>query len=255
MHTLHATLLTAHIIVGTIAVFAFWLPVIARKGGPLHVRAGRIYAWTMYAVSATAIVMSLAVLFDPVGIRFPDRDLQMQTAFAVANGNRMFATFLLMLGLLVLSALRHGLLALRVRRGEVDALRATSHRLLIVTLGVMGVIVSVIGFRNWELLLMIFGVLSISGSISMLRETLRPKLTPREALIAHFDGLIGTGIGAYTALFAFGGREFLSTLLSGQWQVVPWVTPAIIGMLAGAWLKRQYSETRAKREYTERSTA
>ena len=255
MHTLHASLLTAHIIVGTIAVFAFWLPVIARKGSPLHVKAGRIYSWTMYAVSATAIVMSAAVLYDPVGIRFPERGLEMQTAFAVANGNRMFAMFLLMLGLLVLSALRHGLLALRVRRGEAGALRATSHRILLVTLGTMGVVVSIIGFRNWELLLMIFGVLSVSGSIGMLREARRPQLTPREALIAHFDGLIGTGIGAYTALFAFGGREFLSTLLSGQWQVIPWVTPAIVGMLAGAWLKRQYSEPRAKREYTERSTA
>lgn len=255
MHTLHASLLTAHIVVGTIAIFAFWLPVIARKGSPLHVKAGRIYAWTMYGVSATAIVMSMAVLFDPVGIRFPERGLEMEAAFDVANGNRMFAMFLLMLGLLVLSTLRHGLLALRVRRGETDALRATGHRVLLVTLGIMGVVVSIIGLRNREMLLIIFGVLSISGSIGMLREARRPQLTPREALIAHFNGLIGTGVGAYTALFAFGGREFLSSLLSGQWQVLPWVTPAIVGTAVVAWMKRQYSESRAKREYTERSTA
>ena len=192
MHSFHAALLAAHIATGTVAVFAFWLPVIARKGGRFHITAGRAYTGAMYAVSVTAIVMSVAVLLDPVGIRFPDRDLSMETAFAVANGNRMFALFLLMLGLLVLGAMRHGLLALRVRRGE-DALAS--------------------------------------------------------------NGLIGTGIGAYTALFAFGGREFLSGLLTGQWQVLPWIAPAIIGTLATARLKRQYSEARATRQYRARSAA
>ncbi|MEO1266157.1 MAG: hypothetical protein AAFV26_10680, partial [Pseudomonadota bacterium] len=87
MHTLHAALLAAHIAIGTVAIFVFWLPIFARKGGPLHVKAGRIYSWTMYAVSATAIVMSTAVLLDPVGVRFPDRNLEMSRAFAVAEGN------------------------------------------------------------------------------------------------------------------------------------------------------------------------
>ena len=198
--------------------------------------------------------MSVAVLLDPVGIRFPDRDLSMETAFAVANGNRMFALFLLMLGLLVLGAMRHGLLALRVRRGE-DALASNGHRALLAAMGITGIAVGIIGYRNGELLLMIFSVLALSGSIGMLRETRSRSLDPREALIAHFNGLIGTGIGAYTALFAFGGREFLSGLLTGQWQVLPWIAPAIIGTLATARLKRQYSEARATRQYRARSAA
>lgn len=241
MHTFHAGLLAAHIATGTIAIFAFWLPILARKGSPLHITAGRVYVWTMYAVSASAIAMSVAVLFDPVGVRFPDRNLSLDRAFAVANGNRMFALFLLMLGILVLSALRHGLLALRERRGE-RVLNRPGHRALIILLGVMGIGVGVIGFRNDELLLMIFAVLSVSGSFNMLRESWQRQLTPREALIAHFNGLIGTGIGAYTALFAFGGREFLSGLLSGQWQVVPWIAPAVIGTMIVARMKRQYPQ-------------
>ena len=254
MHNVHALLLAAHIATGTVAIFAFWLPVVARKGGRFHVTAGRVYTWAMYAVSATAITMSAMVLLDPVGIRFPGRNLSMDTAFAVANGNRMFALFLLMLGLLVLSALRHGLLALRVRRGE-DVLSTPSHRALIVALGVMGIVVGVVGFRNGELLLMIFAVISVFASVGMIRETRSGGLTPRQALIAHFDGLIGTGVGAYTALFAFGGREFLSGLLGGQWQVVPWILPAIIGTIAVSRMKRRYREPRVSQGYPEGSAA
>lgn len=254
MHDIHAFLLTAHIVTGTVAVFGFWLPVIARKGGRFHVSAGRIYSWAMYAVSATAIAMSAMVLFDPVGIRFPGRDLPMDRAFAIASGNRTFALFLFMLGLLVLAGLRHGLLALRVRRGE-DALSTPGHRALIVALGVMGVVVGVVGLRNGELLLMIFAVVSVLASVGMIRETRSGGLTPREALIAHFDGLIGTGVGAYTALFAFGGREFLSGLLSGQWQVLPWITPAIVGTIVVGLMKRRYREPRAAHGFRERSAA
>lgn len=121
-------------------------------------------------------------------------------------------------------------------------LNRPGHRALIVSLGILGVAVGIIGFLNEEILLMVFAALSISGSIGMLRESWQQKLTPREALIAHFNGLIGTGIGAYTALFAFGGREFLSALLSGQWQVLPWITPAIVGTIIVARMKRQYPE-------------
>lgn len=254
MHAFHNALLAIHIATGTVAIVAFWLPVLARKGGPLHVQAGRVYTWTMYAVSATALTMSAAVLLDPIGVRFPDRNLPLDQAMAVANGNRMFALFLLMLGLLVLSALRHGMLALRARRGE-DVLRTTGHRALLVTLGVTGVAVGIVGVRNEQLLLMIFSVLAVSGSIGMLRESLRTSLTPREALVAHFNGLIGTGVGAYTALFAFGGREFLSNLLTGQWQVVPWVAPAVIGTLVLARMKRRYGERPATKLQQRERTA
>ena len=54
-----------------VALVLFWVPVAARKGSPLHVRAGRYYSTVMYAVSATAFVASVMVLIDPIGIRRP----------------------------------------------------------------------------------------------------------------------------------------------------------------------------------------
>ncbi|MEL6215044.1 MAG: hypothetical protein AAFQ99_05130, partial [Pseudomonadota bacterium] len=66
------------------------------------------------------------------------------------------------------------------------------------------------------------------------------KWTRGEMVFAHLNGLLGTGIGAYTAVFAFGGSRLLAELLPGQLQVIPWVTPAIVGTIAVARMKRHY---------------
>ena len=99
----------------------------------------------------------------------------------------------------MLSSLRHGTLALRARRGE-SVLRTPAHRALLVSLGAAGLLVGVVGVANGQLLLMIFAVLSFSGSAG---------------------------------------------LLSGQWQILPWVAPAIIGTLAISRLKRRYGDRKA----------
>ena len=239
MYQLHQALLYIHIAVGSIAIFIFWLPVLARKGSALHIRAGRIYTWTMYGVVISALTMCVMVLFDPIGAGSPTRDLDMETALRFASRSRTFALFLLMLSLLVLSGLRHGLLALKARH-DPTALRRPSHIALVVSLGLVGLAVGITGFSERQVLLMVFSVISMSASLSMLREIRLPRLEPRQALIAHFNGLIGTGIGAYTALFAFGGSRLLAEILSGQWQVIPWITPAIIGTIAIRQLAKRY---------------
>jgi len=56
----------------------------------------------------------------------------------------------------------------------------------------------------------------------------------------HLNGMIGSGIGAYTAFFAFGGRSLLGELLPGQWQVIPWVLPTVIGVIAASRVSRRW---------------
>ncbi|MEM7611779.1 MAG: hypothetical protein AAF270_08885 [Pseudomonadota bacterium] len=241
MHIVHDWLLQIHIGIGALALIAFWLPVATRKGSANHIKAGRLYVYSMYAVAVSALMMSAMVYLDPIGIRFPERNLEMERAMNIANQSRMFAAFLFMLGLLVLSGLRHGLLALKTRQ-QADALRTLPHRTLIIALGVVGLVVGISGLQNMQLLLIIFGALSVSASVSMLRESRIAKLTANQRIIAHFSGLIGTGIGAYTALFAFGGSRLLSQVLSGQWQVIPWIAPAIIGTIAIRRTQRQYQQ-------------
>ena len=239
MTAIHSLLVNMHIAVGAVALILFWIPVLSRKGSPVHRRAGRYYSTAMYAVSVTAFAASVLVLIDPVGIRRPGLELEAEEMAELAEQFRSFSLFLLMLSILVFTSVRHGLLALREKK-EVGILRTPLHRGLILTLGLMGIAVGVIGVERGALLLMIFGGISLSGAIGMYRESRPERLSHSERIIAHLGGLIGSGIGAYTAFFAFGGSRLLAEVLPGQWQVVSWVVAPIIGTVAISWLTRRY---------------
>ena len=239
MNALHSFLVSSHVIVGAAALVLFWIPVLARKGSPLHVRAGRAYSIAMYVVSITAFVASVIVLADPIAIRRPGEVLDAETAAVLARQFRIGSLFLLMLSVLVFSSVHHGLMALRERRSP-GILKTPWHRGLIVSLGLLGLYVGIIGVRNDALLLMIFGSISLFASFGMFRETLPDRLDRRERVVAHLGGLIGSGIGAYTAFFAFGGARFLRELLPGQWQVLAWIIAPIIGTIAINRLSRRY---------------
>ena len=239
MTTFHTLLVYSHIAFGTIALILFWIPVAARKGSPLHVRAGRYYSTVMYLVSGTAFVASLMVLADPIGIRRPGEAISGAEAAQLEQSFRLGAMFLLMLSVLVVTSVRHGLLALRERKAP-GILRTPAHRALLLTLGATGVGVGYLGVSHGLVLLMIFGGVAIVAFIRMFRETLPERLTASERTIAHLGGLIGSGIGAYTAFFAFGGARFMAQLLPGQWQALAWVIAPIIGTIAISRMNRQY---------------
>ena len=61
-----------------------------------------------------------------------------------------------------------------------------------------------------------------------------------EWMVAHLSAMIGAGIGTHTAFFVFGGSRFLAELLSGQWILIPWVGPGVVGTIATIWLARKY---------------
>ncbi len=241
MTAVHSFLVTSHIVVGAAALVLFWIPMLAKKGSRLHVGAGKAYTTAMYIVSITAFFASVMVLADPIGIRRPGADLDLEAIERLSTNFRISSLFLLMLSVLVFSSVHHGLMALRERTSP-GILKTPWHRGMIVTLGVLGITVGIIGVRVDAILLMIFGGISMFGSFGMFRETLPDRLDAKERLIAHLGGLIGSGIGAYTAFFAFGGSRYLAELLPGQWQVVSWIIAPVIGTIAINRLSRRYQK-------------
>lgn len=243
MTTLHSILVNIHIAAGAVALPLFWLPALAKKGSPLHVRAGKVYVITMYVVSITAFVASIMVLMDPIGIRRPGETPDPGTAARLAATFRMFSLFLLMLSVLIFASLRHGIAALRARRAP-GLLARGSHRAVLAALGVLGIAVAAIGLAERQVLLIVFGLISLSGAVTMIRDTLATGPEARTMVVAHLNALIGTGIGAYTAFFAFGGARLLRDVLPGQWQVIPWILPAIVGTIAINRLRRPWDARR-----------
>lgn len=239
MTTLHTLLVTTHIAAGALALVLFWIPAIARKGGRVHVRSGQAYLLAMYAVSITALLASLLVLADPLGVRRAGGIVEPDAAARLSTTYRVNSLFLLMLAVLVMSNLRHGVLALRARRAP-DALRSVGHRCNIALLGLLAVGVGTIGILYTQVLLMVFAGISIASALGMWRESRIVNPTTRELVMAHLSGLIGSGIGAYTAFFAFGGSRLLADLLVGQWMILAWIAPSIIGTIAISRLKRPF---------------
>ena len=239
MTTLHGLFVDAHIAVASIALLLFWVPAFARKGSPLHVGAGRVYAVCMYIVTVSAFVVSLMVIADPLGIRYPDGLPAGADAARVAAGNRAGSLFLLMLSVLVFASVRHGMAALR-ERTRPGTLARPQHRGMLVALAALGLVSLGLGLQFGHLLLIIFGGVGVLAAIGMFRETRKPGMSHRELVVVHLNGMIGSGIGAYTAFFAFGGRSFLGEVLPGQWQVIPWILPTVIGVIAGSRISRRW---------------
>jgi hypothetical protein len=91
-----------------------------------------------------------------------------------------------------------------------------------------------------QMLLMIFSGVGLYAAVGMLQDIRAAKQRKANLIKAHLGAVIGSGIGAYTAFFAFGGARFLGEVLTGQWQIVPWVLPTLIGFAAIRLWSRQY---------------
>lgn len=239
MYQLHHFALIFHISCGAVALVIFWIPVLTRKGSPIHKKIGRIFVYGMTAIAVSGILLSSITLFDPVGLRTNGQQLPMADAFQMAEMARVFALFLLMLSCLVLTAARHATLVLKAKRDR-SLLRTPFHVGSQIMTGVLAVVTGVVGVLYSQPLLIVFFFIGAAGAYGTLRYTFKARLDKNEWIIEHIGSTIGTGIAAYTAFFAFGGRELIGRLMDGPWQLVPWVLPTIIGTIYSRRLVTQY---------------
>ncbi|TQV70946.1 hypothetical protein FLL45_21710 [Aliikangiella marina] len=238
-HLTHQALLYLHIIAGAVALVVFWIPVIAKKGSSIHTRFGFYFTSLMYTISLSGLVMSIMVLTDPIAVRLPANEMSPEQLSRYIEINRNSSIFLLMLSLLVLTNVRQSILVLKAKSDRA-MLKKPAELSLVLLLGFAGVIVGYIGISKGNVLFQIFAGVSILNSIGSLHYIYKPNFQQREWLIAHLGNIIGAGIGAYTAFFAFGGRRFFAELLPGIWQIVPWIIPAVVGIIATQLLNRKY---------------
>jgi hypothetical protein len=191
----------------------------------------------MYAVAGSGALMAIMVLAAPLVIRAgmisQNTDLEL-----LAYRLRIFWVFLFYLSILSFTTTRHAFAVLKVKDKR-NELRTFSYLSPIVLLLVGAPMLFYIGYANSIVLHMVFSVLGFMVGMSMLRYCLKEKAKAREWIIEHITSTIGSGIGAYTAFIAFGGRTLLSDL--GEWQMLFWIAPGVIGSIASAVLCRKYA--------------
>jgi hypothetical protein len=235
MYAIHQSLLAAHIFVGAVALASFWVPVFARKGSPWHVKAGMLYSRCMIAVAWTAIALCAVIAIDPLGSHGVGA-VPPERAAEIVSQSRLFGAFLAFLGLTTLSGIRNGLRAVKARRepGWRPTRGDVTLDLAVVASGVAMLIMGLV-YRN-----PLFIGLSLTVLIIRLMRVRRATAQRFSWWSEHLSAMLGTGIGAYTAFFVFGGRRLFSAYLPGGWELLPWFLPTVIGVPAISLTIRYY---------------
>lgn len=222
-----------HIAIGFTGLVAFWIPAAARKGGAVHVRAGRVFEWAAYIVAGTAVLNALGRL-----------------GLALARGARLegneaafgFAIFLAYLGIVTLASTRHAVRAVRTK-GDWEAMRTPAHTGL-AALSILGsLVVLAYALAVWSevsIVLLALSPIGIAGGWEMLSQVRDPPDERMSWFYVHMGNMIGAGIAFHTAFLVFGSARFIPFELPGLWRIVPWILPAAIGVPASRILETRY---------------
>jgi magnesium-transporting ATPase (P-type) len=236
---IHNIALTTHIAIGAIALLVFWLPIIEKKGSPLHKKSGQWFVWGMITIAISGVIMTSLVIIDPLAVRDPNGELSLSRANEVAAGSRAFSSFLLMLSLLVLSTTRQSVLALKAKTNR-QILKQPSHLLAIAGLFLSAIYVGLLGLERNSVLFQVFSVLSMFASFGLLRYIFKKEVKKGEWIIEHMSNIIVSGIAAYTAFFVFGGQAFLSEFVPSDYRIVFWVLPGVLGGVLSRIYENKY---------------
>lgn len=215
------TLLFLHIAAGFSSLILFWIPIFTRKGGKNHRRVGKIYVYFMWVVVATAAILCIKNL---------------------VIGDPQKAAFLGFISLITASPLWHGISVLKYKKGLTENFR-TAHlafKILIVlaSFALIGYGIA-LGGKGSAILMFVFGGLGVADIPGIVRSIKNP---PVEAqwLKDHIVGMCITAIAAYTAFFVFGANQFFNYFLPGNWAIIPWVAPTLVGTFGIRWSVRKY---------------
>lgn len=234
----HSLLFIIHIVFGSIALVLFWVPLFTKKGQLNHVKFGLFYKTSMYIVALGGFVMSLMVIAMPHTIK-AEMIAQSSDPERMVGVVRIFWAYLLYLSILSFTVTRHAVAVIKVKENR-SALRKFSYLAPIVALLIGGPILIYFGLSGGRVLHLVFGILGFFLACSMLRYCLKAEMGERKWVFEHIGSFIGSGIGAYTAFLAFGGRTMFEGL--GYWQLVFWIAPGVIGTIASAILCKKYGK-------------
>ncbi|MFT6335119.1 MAG: hypothetical protein ACI86M_001255 [Saprospiraceae bacterium] len=222
MKAIHDIFIWIHIPAGTLSLILFWIPVMVKKGNNIHRKVGRAYYWCMWIVQITALILSInnAIM-----------------------GQYIMAAFLGFLAILTGYPLWYSYEILQQKKEwsqrYFNNRKAFAWILFCASLS-MVIGAALMKFQNQGVLMLFFGLLGIPA-LRDARMTKQTAMQKENRIRMHMKGTIVSGIAAYTAFLSFGGRSLFGDLLTGYWQILPWIAPTIIGVTILRFMKRRYN--------------
>jgi uncharacterized membrane protein len=207
-------LLATHIAAGTTALLAGLVPMLGRKGGVWHVRAGRLYVYCMLAVALTAVGLCL---LQPLTL------------------SRLFLTGVAMLSFYLSFS---GWRAARRRSASL----ARPDQLLAVAALLVGVLMVGTGLWLQAVLFAFFGGLICLFAGLDTRQSLfpRPAEQAEPWMLRHLARLGGSYIAAFTAFLVVNTGRVLPADAPAWLGTAVWIVPTLVGSLLIARTVRHY---------------
>jgi hypothetical protein len=218
---LFETLIALHILGGVTGAVAFWVPVIGRKGGDLHIKAGRIFTRALLVTGTCAILMSLLTLAEPIATH-PHLEGKFDASFI----RGIFGWMMLYLGVLTLNLVWYGWLC-AIHRNDRNAMREWRNIVLQPLLVIAAANCLWQGIIIDQMLMVAIAFVGFATAGTNLWFLYKPKLSKVDWQKEHLKALVGGGISVYTAFMAFGSVRILPELALNP---IMWAIPLTIGI-------------------------
>lgn len=199
------TVLTVHIVGGMTGLATMVVPLVTKKGGPWHRRAGWGFVAGMRVSAASGLVLAVRFLVE---------------------GRLADGVFFGVLSLVLAEALWSGLAALR-RKRRPEASRGVIDRGLPAVLFVASVAAALFGVLRGEFLIALFSGIGVANGAGSFRFAVRPLPSRMAWWYQHMSSMMTACITAVTAVLVVNaGRIFGPIPDAVVW--VPWVLPSLI---------------------------
>lgn len=235
MQSLHSIFVWVHILTGFTGLVAFWIPVLTRKGGKYHKLFGRIFKYCAYLVLLAAVIALLLRSPEMLATDFDDPAQVLMLSFYV---------FLSYLILVVYIGMRHGF-AVLAHKNDITELNTPLNNAFVwisiaasIALLTYTIIVSPVN----QILLYVLSPLGIINGLDIRTAITNKHHLKKTWLYEHLNALLGTGIAFHTAFAVFGAGQLFDFNLNGFLQVLPWITPTLLGVPAIMIWTRMYKQ-------------
>jgi len=237
--SLYQIVLSLHGLFGLVALATFWIAGFARKGSPLHKRAGKVYLAAMAALLVPALPLAIRIL------------LERSTTGGV---------FLVYLWVLTVTSTWLSWRAIRDKRDWKKFAGPVFHVLMWANLAsaLVVVVTGVFFAESMQVIIVSFSIVGFLGFWQMRRFARQAPSDPRWWLEQHLGGMIGNGVATHIAFLASGLPKRLAlaagpVLSTNAWpgplgwlvlQIIAWVGPLAWAFLARWVLGRKFLPAR-----------
>jgi len=106
---------------------------------------------------------------------------------------------------------------------------------------VVGLVVLVIGLSLGSMLLTLFCWVGVFLGIGMLRQLRTLPSAGNWWLKEHYGAMLGNGVATHVAFLGIGMNGFLASFGLPWLQLIPWIAPVVVSVIAGVYLDRKYA--------------